>query len=95
MSKLSILLLSYLTEIWLIRLIHRQEKFCNKKGKLEETSHRSNSLLETYQFQLHYFSIGNEWEMERENWNSNFKGLLSSERKTHFKMWEKKPPNPN
>lgn len=31
--------------------------------------------------------------MERENWKSNFKTLLSPERKMHFKIWKKDPNN--
>lgn len=64
-----------------------------KKVKLEEPYHRPNTFMETCQFQLHYFSIGYEWKMERENWKSNFKTLLSPERKMHFKIWKKDPNN--
>lgn len=63
MSKLRTLLLYYLTEIRLIILIIFKKRNA-KKGKLEEASHRSNTFMETYYFQLHYFSIGYEWEME-------------------------------
>lgn len=38
-----------------------------RKGKLEETSHRPNTFMQTYLFQVLYFSIGYEWEMEWEN----------------------------
>lgn len=70
--------------------------------KLEKTSDRSSTFMETCQFQLHYFSIGYEWEMEKKTWKSNFKSLFGFESNEHLKIWKKKstpkqttpPPNP-